>query len=254
MSKSVQISVVIITFNEEKNIGRCLDSVQKVADEIVVVDSFSTDGTEAICTEKGARFIQHAFDGHIEQKNWAITQAKYQCVLSLDADEALDEQLVASILSVKTNWTHDGYSMNRLNHFCGKWIKHGGWYPDRKLRLWDTNKGKWGGINPHDFYLMNHDATSKHILGDILHYTYYEISEHIDQINYFTDISAQAYYKKGKRSDLLKIHIRPKLVFLKMFILKLGFLDGYYGWVIARNSAHSTFLKYVKLREIQKKS
>ena len=254
MSKSVQISVVIITFNEEKNIGRCLDSVQKVADEIVVVDSFSTDGTEAICTEKGARFIQHAFDGHIEQKNWAITQAKYQCVLSLDADEALDEQLVASILSVKTNWTHDGYSMNRLNHFCGKWIKHGGWYPDRKLRLWDTNNGKWGGINPHDFYLMNHDATSKHILGDILHYTYYEISEHIDQINYFTDISAQAYYKKGKRSDLLKIHIRPKLVFLKMFILKLGFLDGYYGWVIARNSAHSTFLKYVKLREIQKKS
>ena len=254
MSKSVQISVVIITFNEENNIGRCLDSVQKVADEVVVVDSFSTDGTEAICKEKGARFIQHSFDGHIEQKNWAITQAKHQYVLSLDADEALDEQLVASILSVKTNWTHDGYSMNRLNHFCGKWIRHGGWYPDRKLRLWDTTKGKWGGINPHDFYRMNNGATSKHILGDILHYTYYEISEHIDQINYFTDISAQAYYNKGKRSDLLKIHVRPKLVFLKMFILKLGVLDGYYGWVIARNSAHSTFLKYVKLREIQKKS
>ena len=253
MNKSVQISAVVITYNEEKNIGRCLDSLQKVADEILVVDSFSTDGTESICKEKGARFIQHEFKGHIEQKNWALTQAKYPYVLSLDADEALDKQLTESILQVKFNWTHDGYSMNRLNHFCGKWIRHGGWYPDRKLRLWDTSKGMWGGINPHDFFYMHDGSTSKHLSGDILHYTYYELREHIDQINYFTDISAEAYYKKGKRSDLLKIFIKPKLNFLKMFILKLGFLDGYYGWVIARNSAHSTFLKYVKLREIQKK-
>ena len=253
MNKSVQISAVVITYNEEKNIGRCLDSLQKVADEILVVDSFSTDGTESICKEKGARFIQHEFKGHIEQKNWALTQAKYPYVLSLDADEALDEQLTESILQVKFNWTHDGYSMNRLNQFCGKWIRHGGWYPDRKLRLWDTSKGAWGGINPHDFFYMHDGSTSKHLSGDILHYTYYELREHIDQINYFTDISAEAYYKKGKRSDLLKIFIKPKLNFLKMFILKLGFLDGYYGWVIARNSAHSTFLKYVKLREIQKK-
>ena len=112
MSKSVQISAVVITYNEEKNIGRCLDSLQKVADEILVVDSFSTDGTESICKEKGARFIQHEFEGHIEQKNWALTQAKYPYVLSLDADEALDKQLTESILQVKFNWTHDGYSMN----------------------------------------------------------------------------------------------------------------------------------------------
>ncbi|MBL4703003.1 MAG: glycosyltransferase family 2 protein [Flavobacteriales bacterium] len=253
MANSVQISVVIITFNEERNISRCLASIADVADEIVVVDSFSTDDTKRICVEAGARFIEHQFDGHIEQKNWAITQANFQHVLSLDADEALDEQLKAEIIDIKSNWTHDGYSMNRLNSFCGKWIKHGGWYPDRKLRLWDTTKGFWGGINPHDFYQMKEGATTKHLNGDILHYTYYEIKEHIQQINYFTDISAKAYYQKGKRSDLAKIFFRPKFQFFKMFILKLGILDGYYGWVIARNSAHSTFLKYVKLREIQKK-
>ena len=128
MPKSVQISVVIIAFNEERNIGRCIDSVKEIADDIVVVDSFSKDNTEEICSEKNARFIQHPFEGHIEQKNWAITQAKHQYVLSLDADEALDEQLISEISFIKSNWTHDGYSMNRLNQFCGKWIKHGGWY------------------------------------------------------------------------------------------------------------------------------
>ncbi|MDC3337842.1 glycosyltransferase family 2 protein [Flavobacteriales bacterium] len=254
MPKSVQISVVIIAFNEERNIGRCIDSVKEIADDIVVVDSFSKDNTEEICSEKNARFIQHPFEGHIEQKNWAITQAKHQYVLSLDADEALDEQLISEISFIKSNWTHDGYSMNRLNQFCGKWIKHGGWYPDKKLRLWDSSKGKWGGTNPHDCFQLNESSTIKHIQGDLLHYTYYEVNEHIRQINYFTDIAAQAYYNKGKRSDLIKIYIKPRLLFLKMYVLKLGFLDGYYGWVIAKNSAHSTFLKYVKLREIQRRN
>lgn len=252
MSNSVQISVVIITFNEERNIGRCLDSVMEVADDIVVVDSFSTDRTEEICKEKGVRFVQHAFEGHIEQKNWAITQAKYQRVLSLDADEALDDRLRMEIRDIKSNWTHDGYTMNRLTNYCGKWIRHCGWYPDRKLRLWDSSKGVWTGVNPHDRYEMQQGATIAHLAGDLLHYSFYTIDQHIKQINYFTDLSSNAYYKKGKRSDILSIAIRPRITFLKMFIFKLGFLDGYYGWVICRNSAHATFLKYTKLRELQK--
>jgi glycosyltransferase involved in cell wall biosynthesis len=128
-----KISVVIITYNEEKDIGRCLDAVKDVADDIVVVDSFSTDRTEEICKEKGARFVQHKFEGHIQQKNWAITQARYPHVLSLDADEVVSERLQKEILKVKENWQADGYYFNRMTNYCGKWIKHCGWYPDRKI-------------------------------------------------------------------------------------------------------------------------
>src|SRR5436190_10289340 len=126
------LSVVVITFNEERNIGRCLASVAAVADDIVVVDSFSTDRTEAIAREHGARFVQHAFEGHIEQKNWAVTQAAHPFILSLDADEAVDDRLLDSIRRGKDQ-NADGYTMNRLTNYCGTWIRHGGWYPDRKL-------------------------------------------------------------------------------------------------------------------------
>lgn len=122
------LSVVIITFNEERNLARCLASVKEIADDIVVVDSFSTDKTEAICKQYDVRFVQHAFGGHIEQKNWAITQAKYPHVLSLDADESLDDTLKKSILVAKNRWEFDGYTMNRLTNYCGKFIHHSGWY------------------------------------------------------------------------------------------------------------------------------
>ena len=163
-----------------------MDSVAGIADEVIVLDSFSTDKTEEICTQKGSRFFQHAFDGHIEQKNRAITYASSPYVLSLDADEALDEVLKQSILSVKNNWQADAYSMNRLTNYCGQWIKHCGWYPDSKLRLWDSRKGAWGGVNPHDRYEMKDaNANVKHLEGDILHFSYYSIEGHIKQSNYF---------------------------------------------------------------------
>src|SRR6516225_8076489 len=144
------VSIVIITFNEEKNIRRCLESVKEIADEIVVVDSLSTDHTKSICKEFGVRFIEQKFLGYIEQKNFALDQAKYDYVLSLDADEAISKELVKSIQEVKQNPESDGYRMNRLTNFCGKWIKHGSWYPDTKLRVFNRKKARWGGINPHD--------------------------------------------------------------------------------------------------------
>lgn len=247
-----KLSVVIITFNEENNIGRCIDSVQDIADDIVVVDSFSTDNTKMICLEKGVRFIEHKFEGHIEQKNWAVTQAKYPHILSLDADELPDKIMKDSILAVKENWTHDAYSFNRLNNYCGKWVKHCGWYPDKKLRLWDSTKGAWGGVNPHDTYILKPGATRAHLKGDILHYSFYTVSQHMLQINKFTDISSLAAFKKGKKSGFFKIYINPKWKFIRDYIFKLGFLDGYYGWVICKTSAHAKFLKYVKLRELLK--
>jgi len=172
----IKLSAVIITFNEERNIGRCLESLRGVVDDIVVVDSFSTDKTEAICLEHGARFVKHAFAGHIEQKNWAITQALYPHVLSLDADEALSDVLKQSILNAKANFNKQGYYMNRLTNYCGQWIRHSDWYPDRKLRLWDARKGSWGGTNPHDKYsLLAGDKESDWLKGDLLHYSYYTV-------------------------------------------------------------------------------
>ncbi|MEI6815629.1 MAG: glycosyltransferase family 2 protein [Bacteroidota bacterium] len=246
----VKISVVIITFNEELNIGRCLDSVKDIADEIVVVDSFSTDRTEAICKEYGVRFIKNKFDGHIEQKNFAAMQATNDHILSLDADEALSETLKQSIIHVKNNWQADGYCMNRIANYCGKWIRHSGWYPDTKNRLVDRRKGRWGGMNPHDRFIINNETNIVHLKGDILHYTYYSVDEHIIQVNKFSTIGAQSLHDKGIKSGWIKIFIKPISKFIRNYFLKAGFLDGYSGYIICRITAFETFLKYLKLKKL----
>lgn len=249
----ISLSVAIITFNEEKNILRCLESVKDVADDVVVVDSFSTDKTEEICLQQGVRFIKHAFEGHIQQKNFAITQARFPYILSLDADEALSEELKKEIKIIKENWNADGYTVNRLNNYCGKWIRHTGWYPDRKLRLWDSHKGKWTGMNPHDRFEMQKGSKISHIRGDLLHYSYHSISQHIDQINKFSGISARAKFEKGIKIPLVYTLLRVYATFLKKYIIKLGFLDGYYGYIISKLSAHGVFLKDIKLGELHRK-
>ncbi len=246
----IKLSVVIITYNEEKNIERCLISVKDIADDIVVVDSFSTDKTKELCLKHNVRFVTHKFDGHIEQKNWAITQAEFPYILSLDADEAIDDELKQSIKHVKQNWDSDGYKMNRLTNYCGTWIKHCGWYPDTKLRLWDSRKGKWEGTNPHDRYDLNDQATIKHLKGDILHYSYYTQNDHYKQVEYFTTILANAQYKQGKKATIITLYLSAVVKFLRDYFLKLGFLDGVAGLNISRISAYATFLKYKKLRNL----
>ncbi len=247
-----KLSVVIITFNEERNLGRCLASVKEVADDVVVVDSFSTDRTEAIAHEHGARFVQHAFEGHIEQKNWAVTQAKFQWVLSLDADEALSAELKGSILDAKQRTDADGFTMNRLTNYCGSWIRHGGWYPDRKLRLWDSRKGRWGGENPHDRYEMDPGSRIIHLAGDLLHYSYHSLADHYKQVEYFTTIAAKQLHARGAKGGLLKRIINPVAKFLGSYFLNLGFLDGAPGFTIARISTYATWLKYDKLRRLRR--
>jgi glycosyltransferase involved in cell wall biosynthesis len=249
LPKNNGLSAVIITYNEERNIERCLASLVGVADEILVVDSFSTDKTEEICRRFNVRFICNAFGGHIEQKNFAASQAANDYVLSLDADEALTDDLRDSILKAKENWQFDAYSFNRLTNYCGKWIRHCGWYPDAKTRLWNRTKGQWGGVNPHDKWeLFDRKAAVSHLKGDLLHYSYYTIADHVKQIEYFTEIAAKAEAQIGKRPSLLKIAIGPSIKFIKCFWLQLGFLDGYYGYVICRLSAQASFIKYVKTR------
>ncbi|MCH2214626.1 MAG: glycosyltransferase family 2 protein [Flavobacteriales bacterium] len=244
------ISAVIITFNEERNIGRCIDSLQEIAEDIVVVDSYSTDKTEEICRSKGVRFVQHPFGGYIEQKNYALTQSRFDHVLSLDADEALSDDLRKSVLSVKENFNETGYEMNRLTNYCGKWIKHTGWYPDRKLRLFDKRKARWAGRNPHDRCELDKGSTTKRIEGDILHYSFYTIDQHLETINKFSSIKAEVMYERGKKARWYNFLVNPAFRFFRDMILKGGFRDGFYGYVIARNSAHSVFLKYVKLKDL----
>lgn len=247
----VKISVVIITFNEEKNIERCLISLTDIADEIIVVDSFSTDKTKRICEPHEVKFITHKFEGHIQQKNWAITQASNNIILSLDADEAISEKLKDSILEVKKNWKHDGYSFNRMTNYCGKWIKHGLWYPDIKLRLWDSTKGNWGGKNPHDTYILKENTTQTKLKGDLLHYSYYTIEEHRLQADNFAKIASKAYYEANKKSSVFKIIFSPISRFVSSYIMNRGFLDGKAGLTIAVISYKETKQKYKLLKQLQ---
>jgi len=191
-----------------------------VADEIVILDSYSSDKTEEICKKYKAKFYQNVFYGHIEQKNEAIKYAKYKYVLSLDADEALSKSLKKSIIEAKKNFFNDGYIFNRMTNYCGKWIKYSGW-------------SKVGFLE-----------------GDLMHYSYYKISEHIQQIDKFSEIRAKVLYKKGKKTNIFQIIVKPFWKFLRHYFLKLGFLDGYYGFVISIISAHATFLRYAKLKQL----
>ena len=174
-------------------------------------------------------------------------------MLSLDADEALSPELEESIQKQKkTGFGVDAYTMNRRSWYCDRWILHGSWYPDRKLRLLDKTKGRWGGVNPHDKIVMDNHAKLQHLEGDILHYTYYSIEEHIAQGNKFTSIAASAMFKQNKKSNWFKIIWNPFYAFINSYFLRGGFLDGFYGFVIARQIAYQTFLKYVKLMQMQR--
>lgn len=246
------LSVVIITFNEEKNIARCIHSVKDVADEIIVLDSFSADRTGEIVKELGGIFHQHAFEGYGDQKNTAVTYASHQHILYLDADEFLSEALQESILQEKERgFPYDGYTMNRLNNYCGKWIRHGSWYPDKKLRLTHREKGSWNLDLVHESLELREGASVYHIRGDLLHYTYSNFDEHVEKNIRYSWLSAQLLYSKGKRVRAIKAFINPFWAFFTSYFLRAGFLDGFYGFVIAVNIAHLTFLKYTKLYQLQ---
>ena len=248
----MKLSVVIITYNEEINIRRCLESIQGIADEIIVVDSGSVDNTTDICRSMGATVIQQDFLGYIEQKNFATAKAKNDWVLSLDADEALTPELKATILSTFPDPQADGYTLNRITNYCGTWVRHSGWYPDVKLRLYDRRKGQWTGVNPHDRFRLNLGSSMLHLNGDLQHYSYNTISDHIKQIDRFSTIGALSMFNKGVRSSILKIIYKPVARFMRHFVFKLGFLDGLTGFTIAVNSAHAVFLKYLRLYYLQK--
>ncbi len=246
------LSVVIITFNEEHSIARCINSVKKVADEVIVLDSFSSDNTVSIAQDLGAVIYQEKFRGYIGQKNLAIHYASNNYVLSLDADEALDEHLADSILEAKKNFNFRAYRMNRCTNYCGNFIRHGLWYPDKKLRLFDRRIASWGGLNPHDKVLLDERFPVKHLKGDILHYSFEKPEDLVWQNNRMTSIAAASLYANGRRSSWFKMLVNPFWAFFYGYICKLGFLDGVDGFTISVSTSYQVFLKYSKLYRLQK--
>lgn len=247
---NIKISAAIITLNEEKNIKRCIDSLDFV-DEVVVVDSLSSDKTCEIAKELGAVVVDQKFLGHIEQKQLAVDKCSYEWVLSLDADEEVSKELKESIQElIKNGFDKDAYEMNRVSFHLGRWIRHGGWYPDRKIRLFNKQKAHWGGYNPHDKVIV--DGTVGKIKGDLMHYVFKDLRHNIDTNNSYSSIMAEDLYKDGKSFSYTKLFLKPLGKFLETYIYKKGFLDGMPGFIIAVGAAYSMFLKFAKLWELEK--
>lgn len=246
----MRVSVCIITKDEEGNLPECLDSV-KWADEIVVVDSRSSDRTREIAAAAGAKVVERDFPGHIEQKNFAVAQASNDWVLCIDADERLSPELAASVRrALEDPGDRAGFECARLTFHGGRPIRHGGWYPDRKLRLFDRRRARWGGRNPHDHVVA--DGPVGRLEGDLLHHSYRSLSDHVRQIDFFTTIAAREKKARGERSSLSRLALHPFGKFLRMYLLKAGFLDGTAGFVVAVTGAYYVFLKYAKLRELDR--
>jgi glycosyltransferase involved in cell wall biosynthesis len=247
------LSAVIITFNEERNIRRCLNSLKYIADEIIIIDSHSTDQTRSICETFNCKFYSQDWKGYSGSKNIGNSKANFSHILSLDADEELSPKLQQSILAAKEKGLAGAYSFSRLSNYCGTWIKHGDWYPDRKLRIWPKDEGKWEG-EIHEKVALNPGVSVKTLKGDLHHYSYYSINEHIQQINSYSSLHAKIMFQKGKKATFTKLIFSPALNFISGFVFKGGFRDGYYGFMIAIFVALGTFLKYAKLFHLNHRS
>jgi len=243
----MKISAAIITFNEETNIKRCIDSLD-FCDEIVVVDSQSSDNTVEIAKKLSAKVIDQKFLGHIAQKQLAVESCTHDWILSLDADEEVSTMLRESILSC--DFKNDGYSMDRVSFHLGRWIRHGGWYPDSKIRLFNKTKAYWGGYNPHDKVIV--DGSVGKLRGDLKHYVFKDLRENIDTNNSYSSIMAEDLHKNGKKFSYIRLFLKPAGKFIETYIYKRGFQDGMAGFIIAIGAAYSMFLKYAKLWELEK--
>ena len=243
-----KLSVVIITFNEAKNIARCLQAASRVADEMIVYDSFSTDDTCKIAEQLGAKVFQGKWQGYSASKNLANEKASHDWILSLDADEVLSNDLQQAILKLKSEGLKTA-SFKRLTNYCGTWIKHAGWYPDIKSRLFNRQQMQWQGLIHEELKALDGQIITPILLqGDCLHYSYDSIESHYKQTDKFSTLSAQSLFNKGVKTTILKLYMAPIFKFIQMYFFKLGILDGYYGFIVCKISAQATFQKYSKLK------
>lgn len=244
------ISAVVITRNEAHNIARCLISLQMLVDEVVVVDAESTDDTTRIAAEHGARVIVRRWTDYSDQKNFANAQVRGPYILSMDADEAISAELRASLMEATTNGLNGAYRFNRLTNYCGSWVRHGGWYPDAKVRLFPKEGTQWQGEHVHEELVLAPGIVVHHLSGDLLHYSYPTVKSHEERVERYSDLHARKLFLAGKRPGVLKRVFSPWVKFVQGYIVRSGFLDGRAGLSIARLSARAVRLKYAKLQRL----
>ncbi len=244
----MKISATIITFNEEHNIARAMESL-RCSDEIVVVDSGSHDRTVEIAEKLGARVIESPWRGYAGQKNFASQHAEHDWILSIDADEALSEALEAEIWQLKkAGPQYDGYTMPRMAQYLGRWILHSGWYPDRKIRLFNRARARWVGDYVHESVQV--DGTLGHLESNLLHFTCNSLSEHLRTMDRYTTLAAEQLVAQGRPIGWPQMLLDPAWTFFQTYVLKRGFLDGPEGLAIAYMAAFYNFLKYSKARNM----
>jgi glycosyltransferase involved in cell wall biosynthesis len=240
-----KISTIVITHNEEERIGRCLASVAPFSDEIVVVDSFSTDATVEIAREHTALVFQNEWPGYSAQKEYAVERSSGEWIFWIDADEEASPDLQREIADLGID--AEGYLVPRLVRYLGRWIRHGGWYPDHVLRLFRRDRGRFDGARVHERVLL--DGTARKLTAPLYHYSYRNIAHHMEKMNQFTSLAAEQMHAQGRGAGLVEIVGRPLAGFLGAYVVRRGFLDGMPGLLIATLHAHYVFLKYAKLWE-----
>jgi glycosyltransferase involved in cell wall biosynthesis len=244
----MKISATIITLNEERNIARAIESL-RCCDEIVVLDSGSTDRTIELAQKLGARVVEDEWRGYANQKNRVAARATHDWVLSIDADEALSEALEGEIWHLKKSGpAYDAYTLPRLAQYLGRWILHSGWYPDRKVRLYDRRKAEWVGDYVHESVKVR--GRVGHLEGNLLHFTCDSLSEHLRTMDRYTTLAAEEIVSRKEKVSFPRLIVEPPWTFLKTYFLQQGFLDGTEGLSIAYMAALYTFLKYVKARNM----
>lgn len=248
---SVALSVCIIACNEERDLPRCLDSVSFADECIVVVDDRSADDTEKLAREAGARVLVHPYEGNVEQKNYALDQARGEWVLALDADEALSPELASELQRALPRAAADlaGFEINRVTWHLGRWIRHGAFYPDWQLRVFRRSAGRWQGVNPHGRVRLA--GRVERLEGDAYHWSYRDLADQVERIQDFSRQQALHFHAEAQRARLRDLVLRPPLRFVRDYLLKQGFRDGVPGLVIASATAFHVFLKYAKLWEAE---
>lgn len=244
-----QLSVAIITKNEEVNIRRCLSSLQW-AHEIIVVDAFSSDKTVERASEMNARVIQRQWSGYADQKEFAVGQCTHEWILSVDADEVVTEELQKEILSaIQSNPSFNGFEIPRKSYFLGKWIRYGGWYPGYQLRLFRKSKTRMNHRPVHEGFLTEGEKGT--FQSALFHYTYRSIHQYIEKMNDYTSLDSVNKLKNGKKISWIYFIANPLSLFLRMFISLRGYKDGFHGFLLAYYSAMSTLVLYAKCWEYQ---
>ncbi len=244
------LSVAIITLNEEKNLERTLKSVQDFADEIVIVDSGSTDRTEEIAKKFGAKFVYQKWLGYGPQRNMAIDLSSSDWVLNIDADEEISEELARKIKAIKENSRTKVYKINFMSVCFGKKIKHGGWSNSYRIRLFKKDAGRFNENAVHEEFITKEEVSK--LNEYIYHHSYSDLADYLRKFNKYTTLGAVEYHYKNKKAGIISIVLSPLYKFIRMYIFRLGFLDGIEGFVLAILSALYTMVKYYKLREIYK--